>query len=254
VTVPHAACPPASDRPAWAATGEHACDLCGPRSGRRLAEALRPRWRLGQVRLIEADVPRTTLDMNRRPSRGSAWRRGVADVLSGGSVACLIDAHSYPREYAPFFGCDVVLYTETERAVARWQSELALAVEAGGRLRCGMVANPDTTDLIQDAHERGVPAVLIEFSEGLDEPSLRDACERIATCVVAAADAGRLTCPPVCRACRTAAAPRYRSCCGGCSPRAVYCSRECQAADARRHAAEDACPWWAARRGGASLP
>lgn len=187
MTVPHASCPPRSDKKAWRSTGDHACDFFGPKGGRALRDALVRAAGEEAVAELEADVPRTTLDMNRYWSRGSPWRNRVAEALADrdGGVECLLDAHSFPADHAPFFGSDVVLMTETEQVA--WQTELARAIEGGRKrdFKCGQVVDPRTTDIIQDAHERGVPAVLIEFSEGLTDARLDEVAQRIADYVVA---------------------------------------------------------------------
>jgi hypothetical protein len=70
----------------------------------------------------------------------------------------------------------------TETTAIRWQQELAKHIEGdvAPYHRCGLVINPATTDIIQDAHERSIPAVLIEFSEGLCLPDLDCIATRIA--------------------------------------------------------------------------
>jgi hypothetical protein len=180
ITVPHATCPSDEDTEAWAATGNHACDFAGPRAALSLQATLVSEGQpVFEIREIRGDLPRTVVDMNRFVSRGSLWRKRVADCLSPAATKCLVDAHSFPRDHVPFSGNDVVEYTEGARA--RWQEDLrAVIVGADGRFKCGFMSNPDTTDIIQDAHEHGVPAVLIEFSEGLDDAALREACQRIA--------------------------------------------------------------------------
>ena len=236
VTVPHATCPPKEDTEAWAVTGDHACDFVGPRSGRELAKRLK--WEGLSVMVIEAHAPRTDLDMNRRASRNSDWRRKIASIPG---VSCLIDSHSYPVDMPEFFGSDLVLYTEAAGAV-QWENDIAKAITGKDeKFACGMVDNPVTTDIVQAAHERMIPAILIEFSEGLDGFALRIACERIARFV---RDRVYSFPPPrvFCRACHALDAPRYYMCTGGCVPPAVYCSRDCQERDAKPHMEYDACP------------
>jgi len=188
VTVPHATCPPregfakhiffpssknCQDEEAWRSTGNHACDFSGPPAGQQLKLALERRGRV--VKILEAPVPRTTLDMNRKWSRSSEWRREVASVSRG--AECLIDAHSYPAQYSSFGGADIVLLTEGEPET--WQLEIEERLTRAA-FKCSHTARHDTADLVADVHSRGVPAVLIEFSEGLSRERLKTATDVIA--------------------------------------------------------------------------
>jgi len=176
VTVPHATCPPKRDKKAWLHTGIHACDPYGSRGCALLRRAF---VEIGRVVVTtESPVPRTDVDMNRVWSRTTGWRTDLSKMLAKApdKIACLIDSHSYPADYPPWRGHDVVILTES--APETWQRQLATAAFLSGRGK--NVIDITMTDIIQDAHSYGIPAVLIEFSEALSLGAMTLICERIA--------------------------------------------------------------------------
>jgi hypothetical protein len=129
--------------------------------------------------------------MNRAISRGSEWRNKVKKLFERPDIDFVIDSHSFPSQYPAFANCDIVLYAESFSAAERWRLGMTDAVESDGKTVCGFVATPLTTDVVQDAHEHGLEAALVEFREGME--NIRAVADRIAE-YVCTADFDRVGC------------------------------------------------------------
>jgi hypothetical protein len=181
LTVPHATCPPRSDTDAWWRTGNHACDFGAPPAAVSLEAALVKCGR--KVEVLSSPVARTTTDMNRSWSRDSEWRKHLAARMRNPPIDCLIDVHSFPPEHEPFGGSDIMVMSYAPEAP--WQPELVRYMRDHTASKIGYIVQENANDIIRDAHSHGVPAVLIEFSEGLTPAQLAAVTRAIAAFVCA---------------------------------------------------------------------
>ena len=168
ITTPHSYCPETTRR---------VCDRNARAASVDLADALR-RW-ANVVVLPSPAVLRSTLDMNRPEARQHAYRRDIRHRLAR-RPSLLIDVHSFPRGA---FGDDleVVLldnapgtdYAERLfRALRQQHQSYGVAMALGDARLNDVVGDARLNDVVGDARRAGVPSLLIEYGEHLDERDL----------------------------------------------------------------------------------
>lgn len=154
ITVPHAACPDHSR--------SHPCDYAAPRAAEYLATYL------GVEKIIRGSIPRAVIDMNRSPSRGVLpERQELAAFVNAEPNAVVLDVHSYD-EHAPWGQSSDVVFMDTGLS-QKWVKVAVLHAQLKSGIRAELLAGSQVNDIMGEMKERGVPAVLIEFREGLDE-------------------------------------------------------------------------------------
>jgi hypothetical protein len=199
-----------------------------------------------QTIIIPAKVPRYIRDLNRPFARTSEWRKDVADHIQKGphGKTVLLDVHSYPEKYIPFDGADVVMMVEDLSAIGAFRTLLLSSLMQS--FRVGLIQRPETLDIASTA---GVPATLLEFSEGNTIDVLGAMGEKIAEAIrmffknggdnglvifpneeyrETPTDMGR-------RLCKACSKKPSMFACGGCLA-VAYCSSGCQKQDWVQHA------------------
>lgn len=207
LTVPHARCPPPGklhyvvDETGRIRVNVHPCDTAAPQFCARLQRELEG---LG-VRTMVFDRPpisRADCDLNRLACREHSWRRKVAGWHKG--AALLLDVHSFPNVSGKFSErLDVYLLVDKVAALgtrdaAKLRKELVLFDDASRHSRevagamVEYMQNAGTlaghyegyqNDLIVEAMQAGVAAVLVEVNESATERARQRAASAIAACV-----------------------------------------------------------------------
>lgn len=158
LTVPHSRCPVSRWR---------VCDLNAENAAVRLRAAPHPRWSYEMHR--SPDVLRETMDFNRPQSWNTSFRRAIRARLRDAAV--VLDMHSFPR--GSFTGeedADVVVLDNTPGT--EYGAALARSIAAHGVRAAHMMGDPDKNTITQEARDAGVPAVLIEYGEHLDDATV----------------------------------------------------------------------------------
>ena len=165
LTVPHALCPPRYVEPP-----AHPCDWTAWDSALLLAAALEATGDVVPV-LAPADVPRFVCDLNRARCRDTPYRRRVRRHLRErrGVATLVLDVHSFPAEYEGFGDVPLAVLDDVGRG-ARRPSALGASL-ARWMDDAGVPMNllPGVYNDIQDEarYSLGVPALLLEFNEGI---------------------------------------------------------------------------------------
>jgi hypothetical protein len=152
LTVPHSLC----ERPCRSG---RTCDCVSGKRALQLELLLREAG-VSVVRL-SADNYRRDVDLNRWPARNTEYRRTIRRYLqSAERPRLLLDIHSYPAETDRSGWAENSLVLLWEGAQLYPQSILELSRRSGALLVRG-----ERNDIIDEAHENAVPAVLLEFNE-----------------------------------------------------------------------------------------
>lgn len=169
LTVPHTRCP--------VGVGGHPCDIGALSAAEDLRRSLEEGGAV--VVLAVGDVARTECDLNRVACRQQPFRRRVR--VSAPSL--VLDIHSFPPEeargnYAPH---EVVLLDDVSPVtqLSRWL--LLWLQERGVDVRLLRGARNDVQDEFQ---ERRVPALLLEWNEGLGAGRREQIAQSVADAVL----------------------------------------------------------------------
>ena len=162
LSVPHAACP---SEPAH----RHLCDSLAPAAARSIASA----YGADSVHLLLGDVPRSIMDLNRARARDSTrYRERLRKLMRDNPHAVLLDVHSFPAGEASFGPTDVevVLLDDSSppEAYSFALRNTLLDADVSVRLMLGSRVN----DIQEEARERGMRALLVEFNESLAQRRL----------------------------------------------------------------------------------
>lgn len=120
------------------------------------------------VVMFMGDTARDDMDYNRTPSRVSPWRKKLAEAMAGADM--VLDIHSYPAWDREFDKYDSVIFTNFVRPEIR-DHYLEIMGEPMNVLSYDCDMSPDgdgqehTHDIIQEAKDLGVPAILLEFHD-----------------------------------------------------------------------------------------
>lgn len=125
---------------------------------------------------------RAEIDFNRKDSRESEWRQGLTDLMKGSDL--LVDIHSYSDEDSDFSEYEAVIYTNWVKPEILQHFSNALGDLHLMNFECRDAEDPDgiphSHDIVEEAAERGVDAILIEFNEGLDGGRLSTVMDSLA--------------------------------------------------------------------------
>lgn len=163
ITVPHAVC--------IGDNNDHSCDSIAPQVANMFHE------KLGRVphTVLYGNINRDTIDLNRKVSRDTDFRRMVRSYYDQAKV--LFDVHSFPPDDpGPYEGIDIAIATEhdpEEEYLCPLSDHL---YEEGIK---NHVVGGITGDIIQEAKENDIQAFLFEFREGLTNDDLEDIVEKI---------------------------------------------------------------------------
>ena len=169
LSAPHALC----DR----LNPKRACDLAAALSGQTLCSVAEDQGLT--CAYLPGDVLRAQHDLNRRPSRGTPYRQRLRTLLDGadGSGSLVLDVHSFPDYYMEEAG-DINFFRrgETPPAIVLIQGPSNIyhghslaqtmydALARAGvpvKILRGITVN----DIMQEASDKRIPALLIEFNE-----------------------------------------------------------------------------------------
>jgi hypothetical protein len=140
-----------------------------------------------QVILYVGNVYRETGDLNRRATRSTSFRQSIRHHLRNGT-SLLLDIHSFPSDsswaqeaVAVTDGSihDELVILDNKPGETAWVIELFRFLKGQGirvLYRMGSLAN----DIVREARDHGVPAVLLEFHEALSSTRIEAIGRRIA--------------------------------------------------------------------------
>lgn len=160
ITAPHAVCRGEED------IERHWCDV----AARRMAVGIGERLKDFKVRpvVLVPDISRMELDMNRSVSRGSSFRDRVDSETKGAVFA--LDVHSYPEVDVPWDVDLFLLKSRVPESVGKNGTNEEIVYNLADHLmvmglNVAVVRGRKENDIVCAAMEKGVPAVLVEFSE-----------------------------------------------------------------------------------------
>lgn len=155
ITAPHAVCRNDEDKQ------NHFCDVVCERAARKLFDYLTSNGHKVMLRI--GDINRIETDLNRPEARDTDFRKRVEKDF--GRADFLLDVHSYPQEHVSW-NSDLVLLKWNQHG----QDNRDLVADLLGRLAkadldvaTAHAEKPD--DIVSQALEHDLPAVLVEFSE-----------------------------------------------------------------------------------------
>lgn len=154
ITVPHAACTPRLKK-------IHECDVIAGKVATTVFNAMS---KLGyNVVTIVNNRSREQIDMNRRPSRNTVFRKTLSNLISK-RPALIIDMHSYPnqRDKDNFEKYDLVLYDIPRLTNNRLLSNLTKKLKP---LKVKTHKHTTINDIVTEAYLNQIPAVLVECNE-----------------------------------------------------------------------------------------
>lgn len=171
LTVPHAVCRNEEDKTS------HFCDVVAEGAARKLFDHLTSKGH--KVMLRVGDINRIENDLNRPESRDTDFRKRVEKDFSRADF--LLDVHSYPQEHVSW-NSDLVLLKwnqngqDNRELVADLLGELA---HADLDVATAHAEKPD--DIVSQALEHNLPALLVEFSEKAFEKRKKEILEKFAS-------------------------------------------------------------------------
>lgn len=155
ITVPHAICRDQND------IIRHKCDVVAERVARGLFDRLTDRGH--RVLLRIADIPREKVDLNRPEGRYTSYRKDLARDFPRADF--LIDVHSFPLRRG-FWREDIILLKWANEGLDNREHVWSLLDRlARLDLNVAVVYAEKSNDIVAHALEKGLPAILVEFSE-----------------------------------------------------------------------------------------
>jgi len=126
---------------------------------------------LADVKIRRGDVPRSEMDLNRRESRDSDWRKKTREDVEKGKTL-LVDVHSFGKS-SKFAEFDVVVMDKSDSEEKDLQDEIVDNLKKMGYKVGKYRADPLINDIYRDiVTEQGArDGVLIEMNEDLKEKS-----------------------------------------------------------------------------------
>jgi hypothetical protein len=169
VTVPHAVCLNRLARD---------CDRVAEKAARHLVSVLKETGK--NVELFVGDVYRARGDLNRRPTRSTTkFRRQVSEAInnaskiqSSGGVLLLLDVHSFPDSETWGFDRDrsfELVVLDLMPGSDRWRESLVKRLRREYGVDVGYVVGSQENDIMLEARTAGLPAILLEFNESLND-------------------------------------------------------------------------------------
>ena len=161
VTVPHAA-------PTTSGDG-HLTDTLARRAAILIFDKLESPKRI----FVNFSVPRNLCDLNRPPG-DCGFIPHLEEYLKNNKVRFLIDIHSYASDYDKWRNYDVVFLDSEPFSSFELRDSLARRGVGNAVFRASMCDNGEKCNYIISLakFEHDIPAIIIEFNEGLDEGRL----------------------------------------------------------------------------------
>lgn len=185
ITVPHAKCDFMAKK--------RGCDFAAALAGKSICNALN-KCKLKYV-YFQGNEFRCNYDLNRKPSRSTKYRTALESVIKNSSSnnSLLLDIHSFPDYYMDEAG-DINFFAKNEVApdivflqgpnntfneVSLTESLFASIKKA--ELKTKIIKGIIVNDIMNNANEYSIPAVLLEFNEkyNKDPEKLDRICELI---------------------------------------------------------------------------
>ncbi len=169
LTVPHRTCPK---------TPNPECDLLAENAARALAGALHARKI--QVELFLGDMPRTTVDLNRVASRTTPFRNRLRERLKiQQQRVILLDIHSFPEIETTNLDTYIIYQSQRRFFILPGLSVNAPQLYVSSLISYWKQRKIKTkailgqfNDIIEEAVNMNVPAMLLEFSNNLSQERL----------------------------------------------------------------------------------
>ena len=165
VTAPHAFCRNVVERD---------CDRVASRAASYLAASLTKRGHM--VSVVTAWTPRAKLDLNRRTARRSEFRRDLRELLAVNQV--LFDVHSFPADtkWAGVKEDEAPELVLLDNGPSPW---CALGKKLQGVHFAFLEGDAKLNDIVLEAREKGLAALLLEFNESLANQRIKQICDLI---------------------------------------------------------------------------
>lgn len=166
ITAPHALCYQniADDL-------NHSCDYVSAQCAQDIYDMM-----TCNKKLFLSDERRSKHDMNRIESRGTNFRKKIAESFKDARM--LLDIHSYPRMKSYPFKFDSYVIDD-ENPPTNLSRRICKVISDEG-FTCEIVRGSGVNDITKQARSNGVPSVLIEICESLDEDDRLLLCKSIA--------------------------------------------------------------------------
>jgi hypothetical protein len=174
ITVPHGMCENPTMR-LFGYSNLHPCDSIAVKAATHIRD------RLDNVVLFhQSTVKREVSDLNRVESSGNhwhdAWTSAVIHSHRNGRLPCVLDIHSYNIKtwFDKSGRSKLAVLDSPPKVVSKWTIQL---VEMLGRDTAVWIQGSEVNYITTYAKVGlGIPAVLFEFWEGMDDTELTDVC------------------------------------------------------------------------------
>lgn len=176
ITVPHAS--------GCKLTG-HQCDYAALDFSQRVSKYCE-KFGIKDVLIYEALTPRSEMDMNRKESRKSKYRKNIiSDIKSKKGIVWVVDCHSYPDDSFGSGTDFVILDTRNGnyKDVTYYVKKIINQAKSDGIYIKDMPGSDswqeETNDIMDTSRELGALSFLIEVKEGLNSETL----DKMARCI-----------------------------------------------------------------------
>jgi len=156
----------------------HSCDFIAEETADYLADLLIDE-EIPFV-LLYGDINRTKMDLNRRRSRKTQFRKDLRKELKKDPY-CLLDVHSFPQGDEDFKDADIAIGTDNDK-LEQYLKDLVYYL-AGRGINALVIGNLEA-DIVKEAKSLHVNSYLLEFNEGLDDEHKDFICQEIITYIV----------------------------------------------------------------------
>lgn len=173
VTAPHAVCLNVLLRD---------CDRVSEMAARFIAESLKSQELA--VETFIGDLYRPKGDLNRRSTRATSYRRALTQSMQL-KPCVVLDIHSFPSSESWREGTKSmieVVILDNEPGQTTWVKTLVLYLKGKGVATESFVG-ATSNDVVTEARSYGIPAVLIEFHEGLSQDRIHQISSWVAAAV-----------------------------------------------------------------------
>lgn len=150
LTVPHAKCPETNE-----SLLNHSCDILSEKFGKLLHKKIT----CTKSKLFIGDINRDVIDLNRKESRNTSFRRNVRNNMTAKSI--LIDVHSNEPDSYKFGKYDVSLISDDDEL----KNNIYGALTQSG-YKVGLFNVHPIDDILIEAKEKGIEkSILVEINE-----------------------------------------------------------------------------------------
>jgi hypothetical protein len=193
ITSPHAKCDIISE--------ERSCDYAAALAGKTLCAAL-DKYKLTYV-YLPGDEFRRDWDLNRKVSRSTKYRTTLESIIKESAThssmghSLLVDVHSFPNNYMDAAGkinffakgevAPDVVFLQSGRDLynggSLTDSLSSVVLKAG--LKTKIIRGITVNDIMNNANEHSISAILIEFNEKYNKypEKMAKLCQLIAKCI-----------------------------------------------------------------------